>query len=55
MHGGESLRQNVVDELAKRAEGNFLWVTLAVKEISQVLKATPDGMDSLYQRMEATI
>ena len=64
MHGDLKFRQGVVEAIISRAEGNFLWVTLAIKEILQchslqdislVLKEIPSGMDSVYKRMEATV
>ena len=64
MHGGSALRKTVVDQIVQRAEGNFLWVHLAVKEImqshgeddiKQALEEVPSGMEPLYHRMEATI
>lgn len=64
MHGDLKFRQEVLDAIISRAEGNFLWVNLAIKEIlqchspediSQVLEEMPSGMESVYKRMEATI
>jgi hypothetical protein len=64
MHGSLKFRQEVLEAIISRAEGNFLWVTLAIKEvlqchsledISQVLEEMPSGMESVYKRMEATV
>ncbi|OBT75830.1 hypothetical protein VF21_05527 [Pseudogymnoascus sp. 05NY08] len=64
MHGSLKFRQEVLEAIISRAEGNFLWVTLAMKEvlqchsledISQVLEEMPSGMESVYKRMEATV
>lgn len=64
MHGDLKFQQEVLEAIISRAEGNFLWVTLAIKEIllchslediSQVLEEMLSGMESVYKRMEATI
>jgi WD40 repeat protein len=64
MHGDAEFKQHVVDQIVERAEGNFLWVHLALKEILQchspedvqeVLSEMPPGMEALYKRMEAAI
>ena len=64
MHGAAELRQAIVRQIIDRSEGNFLWVSLVLKEIMEchsyeevlsVMEEIPSGMDSLYQRMEATI
>ncbi|PGH14324.1 hypothetical protein AJ79_03146 [Helicocarpus griseus UAMH5409] len=64
MHGDPQFRQDVVKKITSRAEGNFLWVSLAVKEIlgchspediAQILHEMPPGMESLYGRMESSI
>ncbi|KAH0538685.1 hypothetical protein FGG08_004760 [Glutinoglossum americanum] len=64
MHGSADFRQGIVNQIVERAEGNFLWVHLALKEImqchslediKQALEEIPSGMESLYQRMEAAI
>ena len=64
MHGGPEFREDVVGSIVNRAEGNFLWVSLAIKgitqchnheEMKQVLLKMPDGMESMYTEMEASI
>lgn len=64
MHGTNECRKMIVDEIVDRAEGNFLWVSLVLKEImqchsydeiQQAFDEIPSGMDLLYQRMEASI
>lgn len=64
MHGNADYHKQIIDQIAERAEGNFLWVNLVLKEIMQchsyeeikvALDEIPLGMDSLYQRMEASI
>ena len=64
MHGNAEFRLEIVNEIAERAQGNFLWVHLALKEIllchtqggiKETLEEIPSGMSSLYQRMEAAI
>lgn len=62
--GSPRLRQWIVDQLVDRAEGSFLWVYLALREISecheekhvvQVLHDIPSEMEHLYRHMEGTI
>lgn len=64
MLGSQAININLVDQVVERAEGNFLWVSLATRqlghchsseEVQDVLGSLPSGMDALYQRMEATI
>ena len=64
MHGSSHLRKAITDQLVQRSEGNFLWVRLAVREISEshsqddverALEEIPNGMESLYGRMETSI
>lgn len=64
MHGSDDFKLEVINEISKRAEGNFLWVNLALKEIMQcyspddirnALAEIPPGMEALYKRMEAGI
>ena len=64
MPGSPKLREWIVDQLVDRAEGSFLWVYLALREISecheekhvrQVLDDIPSEMEDLYRRMERTI
>ncbi|KAK2736745.1 hypothetical protein FQN55_001507 [Onygenales sp. PD_40] len=64
MHGDVSFRKGVLKAIIGRAEGNFLWVSLAIREIlqchspediSQVLLDMPAGMEPMYARMEASI
>lgn len=60
----EAFKQKVLEGIRQRASGNFLWVTLAMKEISkcytedaieQALNDIPAGMGPLYERMETNI
>lgn len=64
MHGNEDFRREIIDKIVERAEGNFLWVNLVLKEIMQchsyeeiknAFDEIPSGMDSLYRRMETSI
>ena len=64
MRASEDLKEDVVQKLLAKADGNFLWVHLAIDEIlqchteedvQQALDAIPSGITSLYQRMEAAI
>jgi len=56
----EVFKNGIVDQIARRSQGNFLWASLIVKQvvecrrhdqILQILETAPDGMDSLYDRM----
>ncbi|KAI3393016.1 hypothetical protein diail_4895 [Diaporthe ilicicola] len=62
--GDEEFKQDIIDEVVSRSEGNFLWASLVLKRILQchrqedvkrVLHSTPDGMDQLYERMVEAI
>ena len=52
----ENLRQQVRDELLRRANGTFLWASLVIRELEkvkvwdflQVLQETSIGLESLY-------
>lgn len=53
-------KNDIVDQIARKSQGNFLWASLIVKQvvecrrrdqILQVLETAPNGMDSLYDRM----
>jgi ankyrin repeat protein len=63
---GESLSQSIISELLARANGMFLWASLAwafftdgvgvwtkktIRERLQVLQLLPPGMEALYQRI----
>ncbi|MCJ1477255.1 hypothetical protein MMC13_005926 [Lambiella insularis] len=64
MHGSENLKNETINRIVDLAQGNFLWVDLAIKQVLQchspddiqaALKELPPGMDALYQRMEISI
>ena len=61
---GDDFKAAAVDEIASRAQGNFLWASLVIQrvvnchreeQVKQVLESTPDGMQELYNRMADTI
>lgn len=56
----DEFKQEIIDEVTSRSQGNFLWACLALKKIvrchhpedvKRVLQSTPDGMDKMYNRM----
>lgn len=58
------LKKDVIQKVADKANGNFLWVHLALEEVKtchtmkrvkDALKELPSGMESLYERMVASI
>ena len=60
----ETSKQRVLKRVLQRACGNFLWVTLAMREImkcfteeaiEKALNEIPSGMEPFYQRMETNI
>ncbi len=62
MHGRPSFKENVISKILDRANGNWLWVHLVVREIldchteaaiDQALEEIPADLEPLYQRMEA--
>ena len=64
MHGSSGFREEIITRVVEQAQGNFLWVHLAVKQImqchspediQQALEELPPGMDALYKRMETSI
>jgi WD40 repeat protein len=60
----EEFKQDTIEEITSRSQGNFLWASLILKqvischrqeEVKRVLRTTPDGMERLYDGMtEAT-
>ena len=64
LKGSPKFHATVVEQLVSRAEGNFLWTHLALRELqdihsedelSQLLDTLPSGMKSMYSRMERSI
>ena len=64
MRGSPDFQQALVTNIARRAEGNFLWASLAMQEcleshsreeVEQILEDIPSGMEALYQRMESIV
>ena len=60
----QDVTEEVLEKIVKQANGNFLWVHLAMEEIKTcdtlesaetVLHELPDGMEALYARMLAII
>ncbi|KAI1178951.1 hypothetical protein F4777DRAFT_41545 [Nemania sp. FL0916] len=61
MRGSSQFRQQLLQDIMKRAEGNFLWAKLVLEEvlgchteenIREVLEEIPTDMTSMFQRME---
>lgn len=57
---GPSFKEEISEKLLSRADGNFLWVHLAIREIMrrhtvddirQALEYMPTGMEAMYHRM----
>ncbi len=64
MQAPDGFRSQVVQRLIAGADGNFLWASLALKEVLQcntqkdldeTLESIPTGMENLYRRMEQII
>jgi len=62
--GKESYRKPLIAEILRLAQGNFLWVHLAVQKINEchtrvevedALRELPAGMEALYHQMVSTI
>ncbi|MBE3044903.1 WD40 repeat domain-containing protein, partial [Candidatus Bathyarchaeota archaeon] len=60
----DDFKNEIIDEITSRSQGNFLWATLVLnrivhclrpEDIRTALRATPDGMDKLYDRMAESI
>lgn len=56
----KEFKNQIIKEITERSQGNFLWASLVVKQVAscrrqeqikRALEASPDGMDSLYDRM----
>lgn len=63
LEGDKSLRDQVRDEMRRKADGTFLWVALVAQELEKVgkwkvlgvLKQMPSGLTPLYERMMGQI
>lgn len=64
MRAPHDFKAQIVQKLVQRANGNFLWASLALVEVKrcntqedldETLKMIPSGMGELYQRMEDKI
>ncbi|KAJ5834799.1 Cytochrome cd1-nitrite reductase-like C-terminal heme d1 [Penicillium robsamsonii] len=64
MRAAPEFKARLVDKMVKCADGNFLWASLAMREVAEcnteedideTLGGIPGGMEQLYQRMERTI
>lgn len=62
--GSEAFKEEIIEQITSRSEGNFLWASLVLERIAdcfrhedvrRVLQTTPDGMDNLYERMIETV
>lgn len=64
LRAAPEFKARLVDKMVKCANGNFLWASLAMREVAEcnteedvdeTLGGIPGGMEQLYQRMERTI
>ncbi|KAJ5774116.1 Cytochrome cd1-nitrite reductase-like C-terminal heme d1 [Penicillium paradoxum] len=64
MRAAPEFKARLVEKLVQGANGNFLWASLAMREVmecnteedfDETLTGIPAGMEQLYQRMERTI
>ncbi|KAF2963835.1 hypothetical protein GQX73_g9741 [Xylaria multiplex] len=64
MRGSSQFRQQLLEDIMKRSEGNFLWVQLVLEEIRgchteenirEVLGDIPSDMTLMFQRMEKNL
>lgn len=64
MRGDQSFKDRVADKILAKADGNFLWATLVMKEVLQchteteiedALNDVPEDLEHLYGRMDATL
>ncbi|KAI1087197.1 hypothetical protein F5B19DRAFT_497604 [Rostrohypoxylon terebratum] len=62
--GDKAYREEISTKLLNRANGNFLWLHLAVQrvnacytrlDVEKALEELPSGMEALYQRMAASV
>jgi hypothetical protein len=64
MRGDETFKEHVIAQILEKADGNFLWVHLVVKEIlqchtedsvSEALTQVPEDLGLLYERMDENL
>ena len=64
LRGTAEFQSQLVHEIVERAQGNFLWASLAIQECleshshedtQRVLDEVPAGMEAMYERMELCI
>ncbi len=64
MHGDESFKKRIEHRILQKADGNFLWISLVLQdilgchteeEVEQALEDVPQGLEPLYERMDATL
>jgi len=64
MHGDYSFKKHIEQRILQKADGNFLWINLVLQEIlgchteeevDQALEDVPQGLEPLYERMDATL
>ncbi|OQE46137.1 hypothetical protein PENCOP_c001G06589 [Penicillium coprophilum] len=64
LRAAPEFKARLVDKMVECANGNFLWASLAMREVAEcnteedvdeTLGGIPGGMEQLYQRMERTI
>ncbi|KAK5453601.1 hypothetical protein LTS15_006787 [Exophiala xenobiotica] len=64
MHGDEEFKHSIAMELARKADGNFLWASLVLTEVLQchtedevlrALEEVPNELEPLYERMDSTL
>ena len=64
MHGGEKFKRTISDEFVRKADGNFFWATLVLREVLrchtedavfEALGEVPGDLEPLYERMNSTL
>lgn len=64
MRGEQSFKDRIAERILAKADGNFLWVNLVLKEVLQchteteieeALNDVPEGLEHLYGRMDAAL
>ncbi|KAL5045518.1 hypothetical protein BDW71DRAFT_208333 [Aspergillus fruticulosus] len=64
LRAAPAFKSRLVNKLVAGANGNFLWASLAIREVmecnteedvDETLRGIPSGMEEMYQRMERTI
>jgi WD40 repeat protein len=64
MHGDYHFKERIAQQILQKANGNFLWINLVLRDIlechtaedvEKALEDVPEGLGPLYERMDASL